>query len=208
VYVAAFRQAGVIPVKTLRDAFNLAELLASEGYPQGNRAIAVTSAGGFAVLASDYAETHGIDMVDLPEDVFRELNVFLPSCWNHANPMDIIGDADAARFAALFDVLIQHQDFWDIATVSGAACASSGVAGSRTSPSLRMRSRRWGISSMSGPPGRVSAPALPRSTGVRAAGGNTALPGIPVIFYISPRIPADGNAKPIPREMRRCCLRR
>jgi len=117
VYVAAFRQAGVIPVKTLRDAFNLAELLASEGYPQGNRAIAVTSAGGFAVLASDYAETHGIDMVDLPEDVFRELNVFLPSCWNHANPMDIIGDADAARFAALFDVLIQHQDFWDIAFV-------------------------------------------------------------------------------------------
>jgi acyl-CoA synthetase (NDP forming) len=117
VYVAAFRQAGVIPVKTLRDAFNLAELLASEGYPQGNRAIAVTSAGGFAVLASDYAETHGIDMVDLPEDVFRELNTFLPSCWNHANPMDIIGDADAARFAALFDVLIQHQDFWDIAFV-------------------------------------------------------------------------------------------
>ena len=117
VYVAAFRQAGVIPVQTLRDAFNLAELLASEGYPQGNRAIAVTSAGGFAVLASDYAETYGIDMVDLPEDVFRELNAFLPSCWNHANPMDIIGDADAARFAALFDVLIRHQDFWDIAFV-------------------------------------------------------------------------------------------
>ncbi|MCK8518677.1 acetate--CoA ligase family protein [Methanoculleus sp. 7T] len=117
VYVAAFRQAGVIPVQTLRDAFNLAELLASEGYPRGNRAIAVTSAGGFAVLASDYAETYGIDMVDLPEDVFRELNAFLPSCWNHANPMDIIGDADAARFAALFDVLIRHQDFWDIAFV-------------------------------------------------------------------------------------------
>lgn len=117
VYVAAFRQAGVIPVQTLRDAFNLAELLASEGYPQGNRAIAVTSAGGFAVLASDYAETYGVDMVDLPDDVLRELNVFLPSCWNHANPMDIIGDADAARFAALFDVLIRHQDFWDIVFV-------------------------------------------------------------------------------------------
>jgi acetyl coenzyme A synthetase (ADP forming)-like protein len=117
VYVAAFRQAGVIPVQTLRDAFNLAELLASEGYPQGNRAIAVTSAGGFAVLASDYAETHGVDMVDLPDDVLRELNAFLPPFWNHANPMDIVGDADAARFAALFDVLIRHQDFWDIAFV-------------------------------------------------------------------------------------------
>jgi acetyl coenzyme A synthetase (ADP forming)-like protein len=117
VYIAAFRQAGVIPARTLRDAFNLAELLASEGYPQGNRAIAVTSAGGFAVLASDYAEAHGVDMVDLPDDVLRELNAFLPPFWNHANPMDIIGDADAARFAALFDVLIRHQDFWDIAFV-------------------------------------------------------------------------------------------
>jgi len=117
VYVAAFRQAGVIPARSLRDAFNLAELLASEGCPRGNRAIAVTSAGGFAVLASDYAETHGVDMVDLPDDVLRELDAFLPPFWNHSNPMDILGDADATRFAALFDVLIRHQDFWDIAFV-------------------------------------------------------------------------------------------
>ncbi|NLA38563.1 MAG: CoA-binding protein, partial [Methanomicrobiales archaeon] len=117
VYVAAFKQAGVIPARTLRDAFNLAELLANEGYPHGNRAIAITSAGGFAVLASDYAEAHGVDMVDLPEEVFNELNAFLPPYWNRANPMDIIGDADATRFATLFDVLIRHQDFWDIAFV-------------------------------------------------------------------------------------------
>ncbi|WP_243669045.1 hypothetical protein [Methanoculleus chikugoensis] len=31
--------------------------------------------------------------------------------------MDILGDADATRFAALFDVLIRHQEFWDIAFV-------------------------------------------------------------------------------------------
>jgi len=117
VYVAAFKQAGVIVARSLRDAFNLAELLASEGYPQGRRAIAVTSAGGFAVLASDYAEAHGVEMVDLPEDVLDELNAFLPPFWNHANPMDILGDADAARFAALFDVLIRHQEFWDIVFV-------------------------------------------------------------------------------------------
>ena len=117
IYVAAFQQAGVIPARSLRDAFNLAELLASEGYPQGKRAIAVTSAGGFAVLASDYAELHGIDMVDLPEDVLRDLNAFLPPFWNHSNPMDILGDADAERFAALFNVLIRHQEFWDIVFV-------------------------------------------------------------------------------------------
>ena len=117
VYVAAFQQAGVVVARSLRDAFNLAELLASEGYPKGRRAIAVTSAGGFAVLASDYAEAYGVDMVDLPDGVLRELDAFLPPFWNHANPMDILGDADATRFAALFDVLIRHQEFWDIAFV-------------------------------------------------------------------------------------------
>lgn len=117
VYIAAFRQAGVIPARSLREAFNLAELLASEGYPRGNRAIAVTSAGGFAVLASDYAEAYGVDMVEIPEEVLQELNAFLPPYWNHTNPMDILGDADATRFAALFDVLIRHQEFWDIAFV-------------------------------------------------------------------------------------------
>lgn len=117
VYVAAFQQAGVVMSRSLRDAFSLAELLASEGYPKGKRAIAVTSAGGFAVLASDYAEAYGVDMVDLPDDVLRELDAFLPPFWNHANPMDILGDADATRFAALFDVLIRHQEFWDIAFV-------------------------------------------------------------------------------------------
>jgi acetyl coenzyme A synthetase (ADP forming)-like protein len=117
VYVAALRAAGVIVARSLRDAFNLAELLASEGYPKGRRAIAVTSAGGFAVLASDYAEAHRVEMVDLPEDVLDELNSFLPPFWNHANPMDILGDADAARFAALFNVLIRHQEFWDIVFV-------------------------------------------------------------------------------------------
>ncbi len=36
VYQAAFRQSGVIPVRSIREAFQAAELLASEGYPNGD----------------------------------------------------------------------------------------------------------------------------------------------------------------------------
>jgi len=117
VYMAAFRQAGVIPVHSLREAFQLAELLASEGYPTGKRAVVITSAGGFAVLASDYAEKYGIRMIDLPGDVLAELNEVLPKDWSHRNPMDIVGDAGANRYARAFDVMIGHQDLWDIAFV-------------------------------------------------------------------------------------------
>lgn len=117
VYQAAFLQSGMVPVESLREAFQTAELLASEGYPKGNRAIVITSAGGFAVLASDYSERFGIELPEIPEDVHKEMDAFLPDDWSHENPMDLIGDATSDRFAHVFDVLIDHQDFWDIAFV-------------------------------------------------------------------------------------------
>jgi acetyl coenzyme A synthetase (ADP forming)-like protein len=119
VYMGAFRQAGVIPVRSLSEAFSIAELLGSEGYPHGPRAIVVTSAGGFAVLSSDYAERFGVDIPAFPPAVLEELDAFLPPGWNHSNPMDIIGDAGADRYARVFDVMIRHQEAWDIAFVIG-----------------------------------------------------------------------------------------
>jgi acetyl coenzyme A synthetase (ADP forming)-like protein len=117
VYMAAFRQAGVMTTQSLRHAFQIAELLSSEGYPHGTRSIVITSAGGFAVLSSDYAEAHGVQMAVLPQEIVEELNTFLPPTWSHRNPLDLVGDTGADRFARVFDVMMRHQDSWDIAFV-------------------------------------------------------------------------------------------
>jgi acetyl coenzyme A synthetase (ADP forming)-like protein len=117
IYQAAFRQAGIISVTSLNDAFSIAELLASEGYPKGNRALIITAAGGFAVLASDYAERYGIELIELHGLLLDELNALLPEAWSHENPVDIIGDSGTGRYARTFDILIRHQDEWDIAFV-------------------------------------------------------------------------------------------
>ena len=117
VYLAAFRQAGVTNVNSLKEAFQVAELLACEGYPQGKRALVITNAGGFSVLASDYAERYGLDMVEIPDRLLHELNAFLPADWSHENPLDLIGDAGADRYASVFDLMIQRQEMWDIAFV-------------------------------------------------------------------------------------------
>lgn len=117
VYRGAFEQAGVIAVDSFTDAFQIAELLGSEGYPQGRRALVITSAGGLAVLSSDYAERFGVDLINLPADLLTELDAFLPAEWNRQNPLDLIGDAGADRFARVFDALIRRQDLWDIAIV-------------------------------------------------------------------------------------------
>jgi acetyl coenzyme A synthetase (ADP forming)-like protein len=117
VYMAAFRQAGAVPVYSLREAFDVAELLVSEGYPKGNRAVVITTAGGFAVLISDYADRFGIDLPPLPPELLSELDSFLPHFWNRSNPLDIIGDGGADRYARVLDTLIRYQDFWDIAVI-------------------------------------------------------------------------------------------
>jgi acetyl coenzyme A synthetase (ADP forming)-like protein len=117
IYQAAFRQAGVISVHSIREAFGVAELLASEGYPKGPRALIITSAGGFAVLSSDYAEKYGIELVEFSNEIMGELNTFLPAAWSHENPLDMVGDAGVDRFARVFDVMIHHQDEWDVAFV-------------------------------------------------------------------------------------------
>lgn len=117
VYMAAFRQAGVISAHSLREAFQIGELLASEDYPKGKRAIVISNAGGFVVLASDYAQMYGIEIGELTKDLIDELNTFLTGEWSHANPMDIVGDAQVDRYARVFDLMIRHQDIWDIAFV-------------------------------------------------------------------------------------------
>jgi acetyl coenzyme A synthetase (ADP forming)-like protein len=125
VYLAAFWQSGIIPVRSMREAFQTAELLSSEGYPQGIRAIVISNAGGFAVLSSDYAEQFGIEMVEFPPAIIRELDAILPPDWNRRNPIDMVGDASADRFAKTFDVMIKNQDAWDIAFVIAVPSAIS-----------------------------------------------------------------------------------
>ncbi|MDK2974550.1 MAG: acetyltransferase [Methanofollis sp.] len=117
VYAAAFREAGVILAGSLEEAFQIGELLASEGYPGGDRCFVISGAGGFAVLASDYAEKYGVSLPPLPDVIRRELDALLPPIWNRANPMDIIGDGGAERYAKVFDIMIEHQEAWDIAVV-------------------------------------------------------------------------------------------
>ena len=124
VYKEAFRETGIITAYSLKDAFETAGLLASEGWPQGNRAVVVTSAGGFAVLSADYAEDSGVHLIDLTGTMLDELNAFMPQIWSHENPIDMIGDAGIERYAKTLDLLIRHQDQWDITYVAASPTSS------------------------------------------------------------------------------------
>lgn len=99
VLAAAFRRSGVLRVDQIDDLFNMAEVLAKQPRPRGPRLTIVTNAGGPAVLATDALIGSGGELAALSAETMAELDKILPAHWSHNNPVDILGDADAERYA-------------------------------------------------------------------------------------------------------------
>ncbi len=101
----AFRSAGVLRVDTLSELFNLAELASKQPHPRGPRLAIVTNAGGPAALATDALVAGGGRLAELCVHAVELLDKRLPTQWSHANPIDILGDASAERYAAAMEVV-------------------------------------------------------------------------------------------------------
>ncbi|MGP0063666.1 MAG: GNAT family N-acetyltransferase [Isosphaeraceae bacterium] len=96
---AALRRAGVLRVDTIAQVFDMAEVLGKQPRPRGPRLAIVTNAGGPGVLATDALIVERGELATLSAQSLEALDAFLPSAWSHANPIDILGDADAQRYA-------------------------------------------------------------------------------------------------------------
>lgn len=102
---AALRQSGVLRVDTIEEIFDMAEVLAKQPLPAGPRLAIVTNAGGPGALATDALVLGGGEVAELSDDTLEALNEVLPVHWSHHNPVDVLGDADAARFATALRVV-------------------------------------------------------------------------------------------------------
>ena len=98
IYDAAFRRAGAVRVRSIGDFFDCAELLAKQKPPGGPRLTILTNSGGPGVMAADAVAQHGLTLSELSTDTRAKLDRALPAHWSRGNPIDIIGDADAARY--------------------------------------------------------------------------------------------------------------
>ncbi|MGA7999618.1 MAG: acetate--CoA ligase family protein, partial [Bradyrhizobium sp.] len=106
VYDAAFRRAGILRVSDLRELFDCAETLGRVGSPPGKRLTMLTNGGGIGVLAIDrLVELGGIPAAIVPA-TRAKLDAVLPRNWSGSNPVDIVGDADPARYAAALEILL------------------------------------------------------------------------------------------------------
>jgi acetyltransferase len=109
-YSAAFRRAGVVRVDAVEDLFAASEALSRVPRPHGIRLGIVTNAGGPAVMAVDRMQELGCDLADLSAETEKALETCLPSFAAWSNPVDVGDDADAARFVAATEALLEDEN--------------------------------------------------------------------------------------------------
>ncbi|MES3000106.1 MAG: bifunctional acetate--CoA ligase family protein/GNAT family N-acetyltransferase [Pseudomonadota bacterium] len=107
VFDAAARRAGMLRVETLESLFDAAQTLAYPHPPwRGENLAILTNGGGAGVLAADALAPGGGKLAQLSEATLRALDECLPAAWSHGNPVDIVGDAPAERYAKALEVLM------------------------------------------------------------------------------------------------------
>ncbi len=104
---AAFRRCGVLRVQNIADVFYMAETLSKQPRPRGPRLTIVTNAGGPGVLATDALIATGAKLTTLSPDSLQELDSFLSPYWSHANPVDILADADSEHYVRAVEVALK-----------------------------------------------------------------------------------------------------
>ncbi|WP_213736950.1 bifunctional acetate--CoA ligase family protein/GNAT family N-acetyltransferase [Bradyrhizobium sp. dw_411] len=146
VYDAAFRRAGILRVSDLRELFDCAETLGRVDQPAGKRLAILTNGGGIGVLAMDRLVELGGIPAAIEAAAREKLDVILPPTWSKSNPVDIVGDADAARYAAALEVLLadENNDAILVLNVQTAIAPADEIAAAVTGVVSKYRERRLG----------------------------------------------------------------
>jgi hypothetical protein len=80
-------------------------VLSKQPRPKGPRLAVVSNAGGPGVLATDALVTEGGEVARLSEETLQKLDEILPSHWSRNNPVDVLGDVDAARYGKAIEIV-------------------------------------------------------------------------------------------------------
>jgi acetyl coenzyme A synthetase (ADP forming)-like protein len=104
---ALFRQAGVIRTKTLDELVDVAALLSAQPVPLGRRVALLTNAGGLGILAADACEAAGLELPTPSDETRAALAAIMPEEGSTANPIDMLGSANAQSFAEVLPIVLR-----------------------------------------------------------------------------------------------------
>ncbi len=102
---AALSRAGILRVEGLAELFASAEIMSRFPPLERARVGIVTNGGGAGVLAVDELAGTTASLAELSQATIERLDAGLPPTWSRANPVDIIGDAPAARYRSAVEIV-------------------------------------------------------------------------------------------------------
>lgn len=97
---AVCAQTGVHRAHDMQEFLDLLEVLSTQPVLRTERIAVITNAGGPGILATDAAEALNLVLPALSARTLEPMKKALPTSAGTGNPIDVIGDADAARFEA------------------------------------------------------------------------------------------------------------
>ena len=143
VFHAAINRAGTVRVNTIDQLFSAAQLLASENYRvKGNRLAIITNGGGLGVMAADHAIENNVLLPPLDENIKVKLNTVLPDHWSHNNPIDVLGDADVARYRVAVSVCMESEQFDGVLVMLAPQAMTQATAVAQTVADLTKAGRK------------------------------------------------------------------
>jgi len=138
VYEAALQQTGVVRARTIDEFYDLLQVFGGMPLPEGDGVAIVTNAGGLGVMAADATSDFGLRLASFEGETIQKLKSYLPAEANFYNPVDVLGDAPAARYefainavmedpnVSMVVVVLAPTDTVDIMAVAGIVSGFSG----------------------------------------------------------------------------------
>ena len=108
-YDAAFKQVGIVRAGSVQDLFDYRPgALPASPCLVSDAVAVITNAGGPGIMASDAIERAGMHLASLtPETAASACVPALPAAASVANPIDVLGDAPADRYALAIEAALQ-----------------------------------------------------------------------------------------------------
>ena len=101
VWEAAARQCGLVTTSSPDEVVDLGTCMAYLPLPTGRRVAIITQGGGAGVIAADEAAWHGLQLAELPAELYESFDPLLPPFWSRQNPLDTVASASAEAMATI-----------------------------------------------------------------------------------------------------------
>ncbi|MCC6473853.1 MAG: bifunctional acetate--CoA ligase family protein/GNAT family N-acetyltransferase [Burkholderiales bacterium] len=126
VFDAAVSRAGMLRVATVAELFAASETLAGARWRRGEKLVILSNAGGPGVIAADALAQNGGELGALAPGSVEALARVLPADAAIANPLDLGGEATAARYGDSLGILLAAPGEDAVLIIHGPSAAAPG----------------------------------------------------------------------------------